>query len=310
MRHLLSRSGTLGLGAALCACALLPGFAAPLYASEHTLFFKLTDASGNPITDLQSSQITVLEDGVQRETKSVELVNWPTKLTVLVDNGPGTTSSLVDLRNGMKGLIDALPEGVEMSLYTITPQPRPIVRFTADHEALLKGLSLITPDSGAARFLEGLQEAAKRIDADKSDHFPIILMVATDGPEGSAVRQRDIERLAKQLTDNHVRLHVAMLSLGGLRASADSGVVQVQLGLSFTKMTGGRYENFNVTTRMASLLPEFGQMIASGYRRQANQYRITYERPAGATEPTQGISATTTRTGHGALTFDGFVPEP
>jgi hypothetical protein len=301
------RRGDLALAAALLAAILCPGFAAPVVASEHTVFYKLLDASGNPVVDLQPAQITIFEDGVKRETKSVELINWPTKINLLVDNGPGT--SLVELRNGLTGFFEALPEGVTVALYTINPQPRRIVGPTADHAELMRGLGLIAPDRGAARFLEGLLEASKRIDDDKEDKFSVIMMVAADGAEGSAVRERDIERLSQQLLDNRVRLHVAMISLGGQRASASSGQVQVELGLSYTKMTGGRYENIAAVTRLATLLPEFGELIAGAHRRQANQYRITYERPDGAPDPTKGISMTTTRSGRGTLTFDGVIPE-
>jgi hypothetical protein len=255
--------------------------------------------------------VTVLEDGIKRETLKVEPINWPIKLAVLVDNGAIANNALVQLRNGLRAFFEALPDGIEMSLVTLNPQPRAVVRPTTERQKLIRGVDLITPDSGAARFAEGLLEAVNRFDKDKSDHFPVIMMVGADGPEGSTFRERDVERLSQKITENAVTVHVLMMSLGGDRTSATSGALQVQLGLALTEQTGGKYESIVAVTRLPTLLPEFGELIAKSHVRQSHQYRITYQRPAGAGVPSQGISATTMREGLiGVLSLDGRVPEP
>jgi len=296
--------------AALFTVLLVGVLATTVQADQYQVFLKLTDANGSPVTDLQQDEVTVLEDGAERKTVELDLIDWPTKLSLLVDNGPATTQSLIELRNGLRGLLEALPEGMEVSLYTLNPQPRRIVRATTNLQEVIEGVDLIAPDQGAPRFLEGLQEAVERIDEDDSEHFPVIVMVGTDGPEGSRVRERDINELQQRLIDNRVQLNVAMLSLGGTRSNAASGQVQVEVGISFTKMTGGRYENINVMTRMATLLPEFGRQIAEDHERRRQQYLITYERPDGVGDPTKGVSANLTRRGGRAvLSFNGHVPD-
>jgi hypothetical protein len=275
------------------------------------LFLSMVDPSGAPVTDLRQDEVTVLEDGMKRETLKVEPVNWPIKLAVLVDNGAFANTGLVLLRNGLRAFFEKLPDGIEMSLVTLNPQPRAVVRPTTERQKLIQGVDLITPDSGAARFAEGLLEAVNRFDQDKSERFPVIMVVGTDGAEGSSFRERDVERLSKKITENAVTVHIVMLSLAGDRASAASGSLQVQLGLALTEQTGGRYENIAAATRLPTLLPEFGERIAKSHLRQSHQYRITYVRPAGAGVPSQGISATTAREGLvGMLSIDGRVPEP
>ncbi|MGH9145607.1 MAG: VWA domain-containing protein [Vicinamibacterales bacterium] len=275
------------------------------------LFLSVLDPSGAPVTDLRQDEVTVLEDGMKRETLKVEPVNWPIKLAVLVDNGAFANTGLVLLRNGLRAFFEKLPDGIEMSLVTLNPQPRAVVRPTTERQKLIQGVDLITPDSGAARFAEGLLEAVNRFDKDKSERFPVIMVIGTDGAEGSSFRERDVERLSKTITENAVTVHIVMLSLAGDRASAASGSLQVQLGLALTEQTGGRYESIAAATRLSTLLPEFGELIAKSHLRQSHQYRITYVRPAGAGVPSQGISATTAREGLvGILSLDGRVPEP
>jgi hypothetical protein len=294
------------------ALLLHPHLAATLQAQQtQQLFLSLVDPSGASVTDLRQEEVTVLEDGMKRETVKLEPIDWPVKLTVLVDNGAFVNTSLVQLRNGLRAFFEKLPDGLEMSLVTLNPQPRAIVRPTTERAKLMQGVDLITPDSGAARFAEGLLEAVNRFDKEKSNHFPVIMVVGTDGPEGSTFREKDVERLSMKITENAVTVHVLMLSLGGERASAASGALPVQLGLAVTEQTGGRYENIAAITRLPALLPEFGERIARSHLRQSHQYRITYLRPAGAGAPSQGISATTSRGDlTGMLSLDGRVPEP
>ena len=94
------------------------------------LFIKLVGADGMPVTDLQASDVKVTEDGVERTTLKLEPIDWPIKLQVLVDNGKLNTNPINPLREGLKALFDQIPDGVETSLYTTSPQPRPNTGFT------------------------------------------------------------------------------------------------------------------------------------------------------------------------------------
>jgi hypothetical protein len=57
---------------------------------------------------------------------------------------------------------------------------------------------------------------------------------------------------------------------------------QIELGLAVTKYTGGQFESINSPTRLATLLPEIGELVAMSHAMQSRQFRITIERPAGA----------------------------
>ena len=281
---------------------------------EQHIFLSLVDRSGAPVTDLSLDEVTILEDGQPRDTLRIEPVDWPTKLTVIVDNSQAVANSLVQLRNGLRGLFEELPAGVEMSFLTSAPQPRWIVRPTRDRQKVIESIGLLAPDSGAAKFLDALVEAGNRIAKDEGRHFPVIVIIGSDGIEGSSVIERDIERLAKQMVQYAVTLHVVMLARGGRRTLNNTGANQVQVGLGLTQMTNGRYENIAAPTRLMSLLPEIGKLIGESHVRQSQQYRITYSRPRLSYQrPGNGpqITATTSRPGlTGVLTYDGRIPQP
>ncbi len=133
---------------------------------QFEFFVSAVDAAGAPVTDLKADEIVITEGGAAASVERMELVTKPVKVQVLVDNGIGTGSQLVQFRNGLKGFFAALPLGVESSLLTLSPQPRWVVRSTNDRVQLAKGVDMIAPDDGGSKFIDGLVEASGRIEAD------------------------------------------------------------------------------------------------------------------------------------------------
>jgi hypothetical protein len=269
---------------------------------QQQIFVSLTAPNGTPVTDLQASDVTVNEDGVDCKIVKLEPVNWPIKLHVLVDNGKPNTNPINSLRDGLKGLFDQMPEGIEMSMYVTAGSPHPIVRATTDKQKLLDGISVIAPDSGVGAFFDALSEAGGRIDKDKTPGFPVILMIGSDLGRVN-VGDRDFQKLQETILKRAVTVHVIVMSGSG----SSGGAAQTEIGLALTKMTGGRYENINSPTRLATLLPEFGKRIAESHARQSHQYRVTYERPANAKEQPR-VGAGVRREGTPTLSLDGHLP--
>ena len=89
-------------------------------------------------------------------------------------------------------------------------------------------------------------------------------------------------------------VHVLMLSLGGnvrRRRAAPSRFSSVSPSHNRRR----KYESMR-GHKAPRLLPESAS-ASRRVMRQSHQYRITYQRPAGAGVPSQGISATTSREG-------------
>jgi len=274
---------------------------APQVAAQKTqqVFVKVTGPNG-PIGDLQISDVKVTDDDAACKVLKLEPAG-PMKVQVLVDNGQANTNPINGLRDGLQAFFEKMPEGVELSLYTTAPQGRPIVKPTTDRKKLIAGIDLITPERGVGAFFESLLDAVDRVSRDKTPGFPLIMIVGSDaGVE--EIKDRDVQDVQQKIIRNAITFHVVMMS-GGRNQSSRTGL-QPEIGMSVTKLTGGRYEVINATTRLATLLPEFADRIAQAAVQQRNQYRITYEGAAKRTASMK-IGVSVAREGTVATSLDG-----
>jgi len=298
------RSTLMGLTATLLIAAT-----AMLSAQQPFVFFaSVADISGNLITTLTADDVKVVENGAPGKVVKLEPIDWPIRLQLLVDNGVGMNDAHVHLRNGLKALLMAIPEGIEISLVTTAPQPRMVVRPTMDRQALTQGVDHIAPDSGAARFVEALNEAAGRVDKEKGNYFPVVVIIGTTTAEGSQVLERDVTRMLQRFSDRAATVHVVMLNPGGRSAIQVAGANQTVVGIAVSKVTGGRYEAIAASTRLATLLPEIGAQVAESHDRQSHQYRVTFQRPAGATGAVGDIRMSTRPGMTPTLSINGRMP--
>jgi hypothetical protein len=270
---------------------------------QRQIFVSLTAANGTPVTDLQAGEVSITEDGTECKVVKLEPVNWPTKLQVLVDNGRANTTPINSLRDGLKGLFEQIPEGMEMSMYVTAGTPRPIVRPTTERQKLIDGIGVIAPDSGAGMFFDALSEAVGRVERDKTPHFPVILLVGSDFGSVRAP-DRDFKKLQDTIVNRAATVHIILMSGTG---GTSGGGAQTEIGLHVTKLSGGRYENINAISRLATLLPEWGKKIAESEARQRHQYRVTYERPANAKDQAS-IGAAIRHEGTARISLDGKLP--
>jgi hypothetical protein len=255
-----------------------------------TLLASIVDSATNaPPEKIDTGELRVLEDGADGKVLRVDAVDRVVKVQVLVDNGAGVgADSIGELRKGLRGLIEALPSGVETSIYTTAPQPRPLVRPTTDRAAILKGVDLLAPDRGTGRFIESLGEAAQRATREKDDVVTVIINAATSTGDLDA-QDRDIKQAFTRIQSRPMIIHV-MLFNGAAARSASGGLIQTEVGLAVTKATGGRYENINTISRYASLMPEFGAEVAKQMAGLTRQFRIVAQRPEGKTGNIGGVS--------------------
>jgi hypothetical protein len=293
---------------------LLAFGAGPTYAQqEFSFFLSAVDASGTPIADIRPEEIVVSVNGADATVKRMEPIAWPVKVQVLVDNGQGTGSQLLQFRNGLRGFFEALPAGVEGSLLTLAPQPRWIVRPTTDRVQLANGVGRIAPDDSGARFIDGIVEAAGRIDEQntaKNRHFPILVVLSTTGAEGSSSRETHVDKAVQQLLKHAATVHIIMLGTGPRSANDVTGRRQVIVGKHVVDSVGGVYEAIAAESRVQTLLPEIGELVGRAHARQSRQYLVTVERARGDTGPLQDVSLQVTRQGASAsASVDGRVRE-
>ena len=271
------------------------------------MFLSLLDQNGNPPASLAPEQLNITENGRQAEVLKVEKIDWPIKVQVLVDNGLGLgAENLIHVRNGVRDLMKTLPAGVEVALYTTAPQPRPLVRMTTDRLQLIQGVDRISPDNGTGRYTESLNEAARRIEDDETNHFPVIIAVATTASDVD-IRERDVEQLLRRLQQRPTTVHTVVLS-GAKSDNSFVGANTTQVGLAVQKLTRGRYDNIAAASRLSSLLPEIGEQVAESHARQSQQFRLTIERPDGAKGPIGEIGGAIPGGYTATMTADGAMP--
>jgi hypothetical protein len=291
--------------AAAVGAGLLSAAVAAQTSKQIQIFASILDGSGAPATKVEPGDLRLMENGMEAKVTKVEPVNWPVKMQILLDNGVGIGSANVQqLKNGVQGLVAALPENLEVTLVSTAPQPRFLTKPSTDRAAVQKGLDLLAPDSGAGRFVESLNEATQRIERDKTDYFPVIISVATTSGDRD-VRDSDVERIMQRLEKRPTTVHVILYNSGG---SSTGGANQTNIGMNVTKFTGGKFENVNSATRIVSLLTEFGKTVATSVERQSHLFRITADRPAGASgdvgQVSMGAKAPLQTAG---LSFDGRI---
>jgi hypothetical protein len=269
------------------------------------IYASVLDGTGAPAKSLEIADVVLKENDATATITKIEPVNWPVKLQLLLDNGIGLGSQNVQLlKNGVAGLLDALPANLEVTLVSTAPQPRILARPSTDRAAVQKGLDLLAADSGAGRFIESLSEATQRIEKDKGDFFPVIVTVATTIGDRDT-RDFDVQRIMKRLEARPTTVHVVVLTNS---ASGSGGANQTNVGLTVTKFTGGRFENINSATRIATLLPEIGSQVARSHQRQRRQFRVTFERPNGARGPIGAVGFSVPAGFTPTLTLDGHLP--
>ena len=292
------------LNALVVVALLLPAAAGVGAQQQITLLASIVDSATNaPPEKIEAGELRVLEDGVAGKVLRVESVDRVVKVQVLVDNGAGIgADSLGELRNGLRGLLEALPPGVETSVYTTAPQPRPIVRPTTDRAALLKGVDLLAPDRSTGRFIESLGEAAQRATKEKDDVFTVIINAATSTGDLD-VQDRDVRQAFTRIQSRPMIVHVLLFN-GAAARSASGGMIQTEVGLAVTKATGGRYENINTMSRYASLMPEFGAEVAKQMAGLTRRFRIVAQRPEGKTGNIGDVSLGVTGKQVTALTLE------
>lgn len=265
---------TLALGLLLA----LP--AAVLAQKQVTLLATVTDPNGNQIAAVDAADVRVSENGNAATIVRIEPVDRVPKLHLLIDNGIGIPAeSFGDLRKGLRGLVDALPPGLDVSLVATAPQPRFLERGTKERDKLVKALDLLSPDRGAGRFIESLYEATQRIERDKDSNNVIVAVGTTSGDLN--VRDNDVRKVQEHVAAGRTRVHVIIVS-GAVGSSLSRGSSQLEIGEVVARNSRGRFENINIPNRLATLLPEIGADVAKTMGAASRQFRITADRPAGA----------------------------
>jgi len=291
-------------------------FAQQVKPNQLLVFLSAVDASGAPITDLKPEEINYTESGVPGKVVTLERHSLPVKLTIAVDNGRESQPALASLRDGLTGLVKALPADVEVTLITMS-QPQTVVRATTDRGQITQGIDRFAADTAAvAKFSEMLVEYADRIEKDSKDkklnYAPRLIVVSTPTPELERVQPDTIEKALNTLRTRGARVSVVMVTTTPSNTASVANMTQGRQALiaaPIVKASRGKFETLLAFNRLATLLPEWGQEIATSHVQQSTQYRAVIDRPNGATGALNNLGLRLTRPGAvGNVSPDGMFP--
>lgn len=283
------------------------------------------DKAGNPVADLKPEEVLFADKGGKGTVTKLEPFALPVKVTIGVDNGsdidargnPVQTSSLAiaNYRNGLKGFVEAFPDGTEMTLITTSPQPRMVVKPTTDRATILRGLTGFAPENERPRFTDALVEYSQRLEREAKDpklraYVPIMLMVSTASNESSSYQPNEVQKAMNYLVTRRVKLYVTVNSTrsGDATAAADLNTNrQAIIAIPVTKALNGRFEALAIFNRLDTLLPEMGKELAEYAKRLGTQHLVTVQRAG--TGPVEGVQIEIAREGlTGAVSLDGYYP--
>ena len=297
-----------GLDVSLIAIALAATVVAVRGQEQAAIYVFVVDRSGVPLLQIAPSDLAIQEDAGRASIVSVRRFGWPLKVTVLLDNGPRTTDSLVHYRTGLKRFFAGLPKNVPVSLIATAPNPRWLIREATDPVQIERAVNLITPDQGLARFSDALIEYADRLDEEfrrvskeqMPPYLPVLVSIATTHQDGSEVTRQSSLKMLMSLRQHLVWTHMIMVS--PVRATSSPGGLPIldsdegqnaEIAKGVQEVTGGRYvpvTGSGTSALMSTILPELAQSISARYIRQMTQHRVVLDRAAGAKGPMRNVA--------------------
>jgi hypothetical protein len=241
-------------------------------------------------------------------------VSIPPPPTIAVDNGLESAEALAHYRIGLKGLVEALPPDVEVTLITTSPQPRTVVKPTTDRVQILRGINLFAPESARPRWSDAVVEFSQRLQKEAKDkkiapYLPVLVMVSTISLESRSYEPPDIQKAVQYLMTRKAKVNAVLASTRAGNVNLDDTDVtqQANVALPTTKATGGRFETLALPNKLDTLLPDWGKDLAALDMRQSAQFRVTVERGKGGElqKPTIEIARPGLK---GTVTIDGYLP--
>lgn len=253
----------------------LAGFAATAHlaaqAQQRALYVTALDkSSGNPVSDLQPSDIIVKEDDATREILKITPASEPMQVAIMVDNSAAAERYIRDYREAVPAFISALQadEQVkgkhEIALISLADRPTILSDYTSDPARLQKATDRLFHSSGSAvYFMDGVIEISQGI-TKRSNPRPVIVAIITEGPDLSS---RHFRQVLDPLRVAGAALHI--VTIGSPQNMQDDRNMVLDMG---PKQSGGSFNTILTGSALPGRLKQLANEIT-------HQFRVTYARP-------------------------------
>lgn len=276
-RGRVSRQRRLGGVVATVAVVVVSALGAPAASAQMRAGLRLDvfvdDADGAPVTDLRRGDFVVDQGGALGRIIDAELVEWPLRLVILLEDSDRLAGYLAHLRIGLPRFVDELPEGSEVELVFFATRPRTLVEATIDLDAVQDGLGQYFARRGAPNVFDAFRETVERLYTDFVE-WPVIVTVTGDGPQTPPTRQ--VRQLVEQVVETGTTVHALVLNTQG--ATHQTGVAR-----RLSELTDGWLAEVNSPSGLVvRKLVELGELVAERAAARPARYLVTFEPPPNA----------------------------
>ncbi len=249
----------------LTLAAFLLAQAAPATApgtEVRALTVRFQDQKGAEVTDLSTSDVALLENGVNRDITSFKPDRRPLSVALIVDTSAAVSAAYrLSWVEALSELIARLPEGTRLAIWTTGDRPNKILDFSEDQEAARKALRWVAPQGGNCT-LDALVEASQDLKSHgREGDRKVVIAVTATGPETS-------HRDKYWTVDESLRNAELFLSVQVDESDSDADARE-RLGFVLDRLavaSGGRSSVVLSPMGIDSELRKVSQALRAGYR--------------------------------------------
>lgn len=239
----------------------------------------MSPVQGRDLATLKPEEVAVVENNQVLTINKVEVLDRVPKLQILIDNGIGFEAAhLGEVKDGIKAMVEALPDGIETTIITTAPNPRVLQAATTDKAKLVQAVGRYAPDQGSGKFTEALYEATERIEKDKTPNAAYTILTVAANQGDTNVREDDMKKIFDRVAKRQIPVYVVIYAPPSRNASAGP---QQDIGGQAAGLGGGRMEVRSSEQQVAQLLPEVGKFLGTTLGTQTKQVRVIVDRPNG-----------------------------
>jgi hypothetical protein len=265
-------------------------------AVERTIFATIQDQDGKPVAAVETRDLRVREDGLEREILRILPATEPMQIALLVDNTAAAEADMSNIRRALEKFVAKMAGEHQISIVGIADRPTLITDLTSNAAALQKGIDrLFAQSTAGAYLLDALIDTSKGFQKRRPER-PVIVSITTEGVEFStAFHQPVVEALRASGAQYYA------LVMQTARAAHSDEVRNREIVWDVgPRETGGRREillsSMGLDTALSNLAEEL-----------LNQKKVIYARPPTLIPPAR-VTIETARPG---LTVRGaLAPAP
>jgi hypothetical protein len=179
----------------------------------------------------------------------------PPRIALLIDTSDGVTSSITQMRAGLRAFVDALPDDPELLVATTGRRMAVRNQPTTDRKKARDSVGGLISDGGPTPLMDSILEVDDRFMRKVADRRAIFVIVTGDGTENSIRVSPDaFNRWLATLRGRQTSIHALVIKSG-------NGMPEV-IARAAVQTTSGLFETINPGAPIAEAMQRIAARIA------------------------------------------------